>query len=158
MGFLTKPPSLFRQINSDERWFKTGDIAQLTAAADGPKTFKILGRASVDIIKSGGYKLSALEIESAIMSFCSSWISECSVVGVTDESGVWGEKVAVVISLCHDQPSGSDNEQVLQRLRKEVLPVMAKYKMPSMIRLVDAIPRNVTGKINKKNLQKLFHE
>jgi malonyl-CoA/methylmalonyl-CoA synthetase len=55
--------------------------------------FRILGRSSVDIIKSGGYKLSALEIESALLQL--PFVREIAVVGLPDDE--WGEIVAAVI-------------------------------------------------------------
>jgi len=80
-------------------WFKTGD----TAATQGePPYWKILGRSSVDIIKSGGYKISALEVENALLTHPA--VNECAVVGIEDE--VQGQIVAAVVA-CH-----SDAEEV----------------------------------------------
>ena len=74
-------------------WFKTGD----TAASEGsPPYWRILGRTSVDIIKSGGYKISALEIENALLTHPA--VNECAVVGVEDE--VQGQIVAAILT-CH---------------------------------------------------------
>lgn len=74
-------------------WFKTGD----TAASEGnPPYWRILGRTSVDIIKSGGYKISALEIENMLLTHPA--VNECAVVGVEDE--VQGQIVASILT-CH---------------------------------------------------------
>lgn len=74
-------------------WFKTGD----TAASEGnPAYWRILGRTSVDIIKSGGYKISALEIENTLLAHPA--VDECAVVGVEDE--VQGQIVAAILT-CH---------------------------------------------------------
>ena len=64
--------------------FVAGDIAEFKAGY-----YKILGRASADIIKSGGYKISALQIETELMSHPR--VADCAVVGVSDP--VWGQKV-----------------------------------------------------------------
>ena len=61
-----------------------GDIAQYTNGY-----YRILGRASADIIKSGGYKISALQIETELLAH--PLIADCAVVGLNDE--VWGQKV-----------------------------------------------------------------
>ena len=78
-------------------WFKTGD----TAASHGnPPYWRILGRSSVDIIKSGGYKISALGVENVLLSHPS--VKECAVVGVEDE--VQGQIVAAVVVPHPDEP------------------------------------------------------
>ncbi len=91
---LVKGPSVFKEYwgNSkatrkeftDDGWFKTGDTVEYV---DG--SFKILGRKSVDIIKSGGYKLSALEIEAQLLSL--NEVKEVAIVGIQDPT--WGQKV-----------------------------------------------------------------
>lgn len=125
-------------------WFKTGD----TVAVDGePPYYQILGRTSVDIIKSGGHKLSALEIESSIME--NPQVQECAVIGVPDD--VYGECVAAVVAL--KNPQQSDGEQQIIDFCKDRL---AKYKVPRQVWLVDYIPRNAMGKVNKVELGKAF--
>ena len=74
----------------DDGWFRTGDIAVLESGY-----YRIMGRQSVDIIKSGGYKLSALEIESVLLDH--ELIEQCAVVGMADDT--WGESVAVACVL-----------------------------------------------------------
>ena len=71
------------------RWFKTGD----TVTRDDDGYFRILGRTSVDILKSGGYKLSALEIEEVLREHAA--VAEVAVVGVPDET--WGERVVACV-------------------------------------------------------------
>ena len=92
-------PEATAEAFDQEGWFKTGD----TAGSQGdPPYWKILGRSSVDIIKSGGYKISALEIENALLTHPA--VNECAVVGIEDE--VQGQIVAAVVA-CH-----SDAEEV----------------------------------------------
>ncbi|MEZ4703370.1 MAG: acyl-CoA synthetase, partial [Rhodothermales bacterium] len=77
----------------EDGWFRTGDMAVIE---DG--YYRIMGRLSVDIIKSGGYKLSALEIEAALLEHPD--IRECAVVGVPDDT--WGEAVSAAVVLAPD--------------------------------------------------------
>ena len=94
-----RQPDATAEAFDQDGWFRTGD----TAASQGnPPYWRILGRSSVDIIKSGGYKISALGIENILLAHPS--ISECAVVGVEDE--VQGQIVAAVVA-CH-----SDTEEV----------------------------------------------
>ena len=85
-----------------EGWFCTGDIAVIE---DG--SYRIMGRSSVDIIKSGGYKLSALEIESTLLAHPQ--IAEVAIVGIADRT--WGEAVAAVVAL------KGDDDMTLEDLR-----------------------------------------
>lgn len=120
--------------------FKTGDTVEYV---DG--RFKILGRKSVDIIKSGGYKLSALEIETQLLSL--EEIHDVSVVGLPDP--VWGQKVAAMIVW-------NDKELKLDQLREIAKTRLPPYACPTFIRTIDSLPRNQLGKVNKKELVKLF--
>ena len=122
-------------------WFKTGDVAERKAGV-----YRILGRDSVDIIKTGGYKVSALEIEDVLRTH--SDIEECAVVGVEDEE--WGQRVAAVVVL----QSGCDID--LDSLRYWCKQLLAPYKVPSLLRITEALPRNAMGKIMKPELTKQF--
>lgn len=148
-------PNLFREyFNRPEEtiselkdgWFKTGDIAYQSSLHNG--YFFIQGRNSVDIIKTGGYKISALEVERELLALDS--IKECAVVGVKDEE--WGEKVAAIVVL---QPPFL--HLVLEELRSLLKPKVAFYKVPTILKIMpDGIPRNAMGKVNKKDLVKMF--
>ena len=118
-----------------------GDTASYT---DG--VYKILGRTSVDIIKSGGYKLSALEIERHLLSHPD--ITDVAVVGLPDVT--WGQRVAAVVVLRPDVTTSL----TLEELRTWGTDHMAGYMMPTVLKVLDAMPRNAMGKINKKNLVK----
>ena len=83
-------PDATRAAFTADGWFRTGDVA---TRADG--VYRILGRASIDIIKTGGYKVSALEIEEALRAHPA--IAECAVVGVDDPE--WGQRVAAAVVL-----------------------------------------------------------
>lgn len=122
-------------------WFQTGDVAVMEAGR-----YRILGRQSVDIIKTGGYKVSALEIEEVLRLHPA--IEECAVVGIADE--VWGERVAVAVVL---NPSETIDLDSLRGWARERL---ATYKVPSRLRTVEALPRNVLGKVVKPDVKALF--
>lgn len=106
----------------------------------------MLGRTTVDIIKTGGFKVSALEIEDVLRSHPA--VAECAVVGVADEE--WGERVAAAIEL---RPSAALSLDELQQWARDRL---APYKVPRAMRTVDALPRNAVGKVVKPEVAALF--
>ena len=122
-------------------WFRTGDMAVLE---DG--YYRIMGRLSVDIIKSGGYKLSALEIEATLLTHPA--ISECAVVALPDDT--WGEVVAVAIV-----SRGGENIE-LPALKEWATERMSAYKIPKSLLLLEDLPKNAMGKVPKRAVQDLF--
>ena len=128
----------------DDGFFKTGDVGR----REGEYYF-ILGRMSVDIIKSGGYKLSALDIEREILSL--DFVAEVAVVGVDDEE--FGQRVGAIVVLRADLRQSL----TLGALRESLKDLLVSYKMPTLLRVVKAIPTTVTGKVQKNVLnQALF--
>ncbi len=128
-------------VSFQDEWFRTGDMAVLE---DG--YYRILGRLSVDIIKSGGYKLSALEIEDVLRQHPK--IQECAVVGVEDE--MWGEAVAVAVMT-------QDGEDLaLEDLKSWATERLSHYKIPKFLKVVDKFPRNAMGKVMKPAVKELF--
>jgi malonyl-CoA/methylmalonyl-CoA synthetase len=124
-------------------WFCTGDTAVFEEGA-----YRILGRNSVDIIKTGGYKVSALEIEEVLRTH--PVIQECAVVGIEDP--VWGERVCAAII-----PDG-DEALSLAELREWARERLAPYKLPSRLVVLDDLPRNTMGKVTKPQVAALFQE
>jgi malonyl-CoA/methylmalonyl-CoA synthetase len=122
-------------------WFRTGDVALVE---DG--YHRILGRRSVDIIKTGGFKVSALEIEEVLRTHPD--IAECAVVGVEDAD--WGERVCAAVE---PNDGASLSLDALQEWAREHL---APYKLPRALRTVDSLPRNAMGKVVKPEVAKLF--
>lgn len=122
-------------------WFRTGDVA---IRENG--IYRILGRNSVDIIKTGGFKVSALEIEEVLRTHDA--IEECAVIGLTDAE--WGERVSAAV-IC---TKGQSLE--LSALRLWAKERLAVYKVPSLLCVVDELPRNAMGKIVKPEVAKLF--
>lgn len=123
-------------------WFCTGDIAVFENGS-----YRILGRNSVDIIKTGGYKVSALEIEEVLRTHVD--IQECTVVGVADSE--WGERVGAGLVL----KEGSS--LTLEALRSWAKARLALYKIPTAILIVDDLPRNAMGKVTKPKVAELFN-
>ncbi len=122
-------------------WFCSGDQAVVEKGY-----YRILGRQSVDLIKSGGYKLFALEIEEVLRKHPA--IEECSVVGVPDEE--WGEIVCAAVVL------NSDADLTLHELAQWSKEELATYKIPRRMVLVADLPRNVMGKVTKPAVKALF--
>jgi malonyl-CoA/methylmalonyl-CoA synthetase len=122
------------------RWFKTGD----TVTRDEDGWFKILGRTSVDILKSGGYKLSALEIEEVLREHAS--VGEVAVVGVPDET--WGERVVACVV---PRDGHACDGEALRDFAKQRL---ASYKVPKEVAVYESLPRNAIGKVIKPELVK----
>jgi malonyl-CoA/methylmalonyl-CoA synthetase len=122
-------------------WFRTGDTAVIEAGA-----YRILGRSSVDILKTGGFKVSALEIEEELRTHPA--VSECAVVGIPDVE--WGDRVSVAIEL---RPGASLSLGEMQAWARERL---APYKVPRALCCVAALPRNAMGKVIKPEVVKLF--
>ena len=136
--YWKKPEATAKSFTSDG-WFKTGDIAVIE---DG--YYRILGRDSVDIIKSGGYKISALEIEEVLRKHPA--IKDCAVVGIPNEE--WGELVvgAIVIQKPFD----------IKDLEQWIRTQMPAYKTPKGYKILDDLPRNAMGKVVKTEVKAIF--
>lgn len=126
---------------AEEDWFNTGDQAVVEDGA-----YRILGRASVDILKTGGEKISALEIEDVLRSYTG--VVDCAVVGVPDAD--WGDRVCAAVVCEASHPLDVDALRGFARER------LAPYKVPKQIILVDALPRNAMGKVTKPTVVELF--
>jgi malonyl-CoA/methylmalonyl-CoA synthetase len=135
------------------KWFKTGDVAVRRSVdgagessqswANGPMYF-IRGRKSVDIIKSGGEKVSALEVERELLSLPQ--VSEAAVVGVP--SVQWGQKIAAIIVLdpLHANSGKKGERWGAMDMRRALRDKLANYKIPHELKIVQSIPRNAMGK------------
>lgn len=126
-----------------EGWFKTGD----QAVRDHEGYYKILGRSSIDILKTGGYKVSALEIEETLRG-CPG-LKEVCVVGVPDEK--WGERVAA--AFCWEEGQRPHTQALLEAFAREHL---ARYKVPSLWLEIQSLPRNAMGKVLKPEVTRMF--
>jgi malonyl-CoA/methylmalonyl-CoA synthetase len=119
-------------------WFSTGDLA--TRAPDG--YIRIVGRRATDLIKSGGFKIGAGEIEGALMEHPG--VREVAVTGEPDPD--LGERiVAWVVAVEGERPSEDE-------LSGHVADLLTPHKRPRVVRFVDELPRNEMGKVQKKRL------
>ncbi|UCG14706.1 MAG: acyl-CoA synthetase [Deltaproteobacteria bacterium] len=122
-------------------WFWTGDIGVVEK-----NNYRILGRKSTDIIKTGGYKVSALEIEELLRTHPA--IEECAVVGVEDPE--WGERVCAAVILQSQENLSLDELRTWGKKR------LAPYKVPTRMLILDDFPRNPLGKVTKPAIRELF--
>jgi malonyl-CoA/methylmalonyl-CoA synthetase len=134
-------PDATREAFTSDGFFRTGDVAVRERGMH-----RILGRESVDILKTGGFKVSALEIEDVLRTHEA--ISDCAVVGVPDEE--WGQRVAVAVELRAGAALDPSSLREWGKLR------MAPYKVPTLLHVTTALPRNALGKVQKPDVLKLF--
>ena len=121
--------------------FRTGDTG-VRDPADG--VIRLLGRTSVDVLKSGGYKISALEIEAALRDHPA--IADVAVIGVPDPTLTWGDLVTACVVLRDGAALTLDQLKDFARDR------LAVYKIPRALRLCADLPRNAMGKVQKRQL------
>jgi malonyl-CoA/methylmalonyl-CoA synthetase len=122
-------------------WFRTGDTVTRDPALPG-HPFRILGRTSVDILKSGGYKLSALEIEEVLREH--GGVAEAAVIGLADEA--WGDRVVACIVKRPEVACEANDLRAFVRER------LAAYKVPKDVVFLDELPKNALGKVVKPEL------
>lgn len=122
-------------------WFRTGDVA----VRDDSGAIAILGRSSTDILKSGGFKISALEIEDALREHPQ--VADVAVLGVPD--GRWGERVVAVL----EAASSIGLSELVDALARHARSRLADYKCPRQWIVVDALRRNQMGKLEKTRLR-----
>jgi fatty acid CoA ligase FadD36 len=134
-GYLNLPDKTAESM-TDDGWFVTGDA--VTIGPDG--YHRIVGRASIDIIKSGGYKVGAGEVETALLSHPS--VAEVAVVGVPDDD--LGERIVAYVVGDTAEP---------QALIDHVAGLLSVHKRPREVRLLDTLPRNAMGKVQKQQLR-----
>ena len=132
-GYLNSPEATAEAFG-DDGWYRTGDVAVIDSAG----MHRIVGRESVDLIKSGGYRIGAGEIETVLLGHPG--VAEVAVVGLPDAD--LGQRIVAFVV-------GDANSEELIRFVAEQLSV---HKRPREVRLVDALPRNAMGKVVKKEL------
>ncbi|MEU9035235.1 AMP-binding protein [Streptomyces sp. NPDC048352] len=134
-GYLGRPEATAAAYTADG-WFRTGDIAAVDPQ-DG--VHRIVGRASIDMIKSGGYRIGAGEIENALLDHPN--VAEAAVVGVPDAD--LGQRIVAFVVAAG--VTGAE-------LTDFVAAHLSVHKRPREVRFVPAIPRNAMGKPQKKLL------
>ncbi|TVS88479.1 acyl-CoA synthetase [Mycobacterium helveticum] len=134
-GYLNRPDATAEAFDSDG-WYRTGDVA----VVDGAGMHRIVGRESVDLIKSGGYRVGAGEVETALLGHPG--VGEVAVVGLPDDD--LGQRIVAYVV---GSPDLSADELV-----NHVAEELSVHKRPREVRFVDALPRNAMGKVLKKQL------
>ncbi len=132
-------PEVTAAAYTPDGWFRTGDVA--TIDPDG--VHRIVGRASVDLIKSGGYRIGAGEIESVLLAHPG--VAECAVVGVPDDD--LGQRIVAFVVPAGPPPPPP------QELVDLVVAELSVHKRPREVRFVAALPRNKMGKVQKTRLR-----
>jgi len=141
-GYYGQPAATAKTF--DGAWLKTGDL--VVREPDG--YVRIVGRLSVDIIKSGGFKIGAREIEDVLIG--TPGLAEVAVFGVADPT--WGERIVAAVVPAPDGPQTA--EAWLPVLVERCADQLADYKKPREAVVVDALPRNAMGKVQKVALRR----
>jgi malonyl-CoA/methylmalonyl-CoA synthetase len=136
LEYLNRPDATAEAMR--DGWFATGDMA--TRAEDG--YLRIVGRRATDLIKSGGFKIGAGEIESALLEHPG--VSEAAVTGEPDDD--LGERIVAWIVPEGDEKPGE------KELADHVARLLTPHKRPRVVRYLDELPRNAMGKLVKKDL------
>ncbi|MEU1996106.1 acyl-CoA synthetase [Nocardia gamkensis] len=134
-GYLNRPEAT-AQSWTEDGWFRTGDVA----AIDAEGFHRIVGRESVDLIKSGGYRVGAGEVETVLLGHPA--VAEAAVVGLPDDD--LGQRITAFVVL---RDAATERELI-----DHVAGELSVHKRPREIRVVDALPRNAMGKVQKNKL------
>jgi len=135
-GYLNRDEATRAVLDADG-WFYTGDLATLTA--DGQ--VRIVGRRSTDILKCGGFKVGAGEVEAALLDHPA--VAEAAVIGVPDVD--LGERIVAFVVARAPIDAAALSDHVAARL--------SPHKRPREVRFLDALPRNAMGKVQKTALR-----
>jgi malonyl-CoA/methylmalonyl-CoA synthetase len=135
-GYLNRPEAT-AAARTEDGWFATGDIGRWTASG----MLALVGRSATDLIKSGGYKIGAGEIENALLEHAG--VAEAAVIGVPDDD--LGERI-----VAHIVPAGAPPSE--RELIDHVATLLAPHKRPREVRFTEALPRNDMGKVVKSRL------
>jgi malonyl-CoA/methylmalonyl-CoA synthetase len=120
-------------------WFRTGDVGTL----DGDGVLRLVGRRSTDLIKTGGYRVGAGEVEAALLEHPA--VLEAAVLGVPDDD--LGERIAAWVVVDPDAGIADD------ALVDHVAQLLAPHKRPRALHRVGELPRNALGKVQKARLR-----
>jgi fatty acid CoA ligase FadD36 len=132
-GYLNRPDATSEAFDPDG-WYRTGDVAVI----DGDGMHRIVGRESVDLIKTGGFRVGAGEIETALLGHPGVW--EVAVIGVPDDD--LGQRIVAFVV------GDADPDELIEFVAQQ----LSVHKRPREVRVVDSLPRNAMGKVLKKEL------
>jgi acyl-CoA synthetase (AMP-forming)/AMP-acid ligase II len=135
-GYLNRPDATAKAVGTDG-WLRTGDLGRY----DEEIGLRVLGRIATDLVKTGGFKVGAGEVEDALLAHPA--VAEAAVVGEPDED--LGERIVAYVVA--DQPVSADD------LAGHVAGLLAPHKRPREVRFVAALPRNPMGKVQKSLLR-----
>ena len=138
LEYLNRPDATAEAF--DDGWFKTGDVA--TRDPDG--YVRIVGRRATDLIKSGGFKIGAGEIEAALLEHPG--VADVAVTGEPDDD--LGERIVAWVV-----PAGDDERPGERELADHVARLLTPHKRPRVVRFVAELPRNDLGKVQKTRLK-----
>ncbi len=136
-GYLNRTAATAEVFDTDG-WYHTGDVA----VVDGDGMHRIVGRESVDLIKSGGHRVGAGEIETTLLGHPG--VAEVAVIGVPDDD--LGQRIVAFVV------ASAEADAIPAELIEHVGHQLSAHKRPREVRLVDALPRNAMGKVLKKEL------
>ena len=138
LGYLNRPEATLEVLDGDG-WFYTGDLG--TLSVDG--YLRIVGRKATDLIKTGGFKVGAGEVEAALLEHPA--VREAAVIGVPDAD--LGDRIVAYVATRPDAPAPSEGELI-----EHVAGLIAPHKRPREVKFVSELPRNALGKVQKKKL------
>lgn len=136
-GYLNRPDATEAAFTPDG-WYRTGDAAVI----DPDGMHRIVGRESVDMIKSGGYRIGAGEIETVLLGHPG--VAEVAVVGLADAD--LGQRIVAFVV----------GDAAPEALIEFVAQQLSVHKRPREVRLVDSLPRNAMGKVMKNRLRETY--
>lgn len=137
--------------DENDLWFDTGDCVRIVTTSEGKQSFSIQGRASVDILKVSGFKISAVEIESALLD--TGLLEECAVFAASSKNLTQDSTIVALITPTQKQKSIKTEEETVKELKAIMEKNLSHYKLPKKyIWAEHGIERNAMGKINKKHL------
>jgi malonyl-CoA/methylmalonyl-CoA synthetase len=136
-GYLNRPDATEEAMR--DGWFMTGDLA----TRDASGSVKLVGRKSTDLIKSGGYRIGAGEIEGALLEHPA--VAEAAVTARPDED--LGERIVAWVVT---EPGRTTTSQELE---DHVADLLSKHKRPREVHFLDELPRNAMGKVMKRDLE-----
>lgn len=143
-GYLNRPDAT-AATRDEERWFYTGDLAVI----DAQGWLKIVGRKATDLIKTGGFKVGAGEVEAALREHAA--VQDCAVVGVDDDD--LGERIVAFVVAREGAPAVAQDELVAHTCA-----LISAHKRPREVHFVTELPRNAMGKVLKPQLKAMRAE
>jgi malonyl-CoA/methylmalonyl-CoA synthetase len=143
LGYFNRPEATAEVVRGG--WFSTGDLA----TRDAGGWVRIVGRRATDLIKTGGYKVGAGEVEAALLEHPA--VMEAAVLGEPDDR--LGERIVAWVVLRPDAAGSAASRPAAAELADHVATSLAPHKRPRDVRFVDALPRNEMGKVRKDALR-----